>query len=153
MRHLLAAAWVLTAAPVWAASVVIENAWIRLPAPGQTVAAAYCDIRNDGATPVSVVAFTGPVRIEMHETRIVDGVARMRPVRALSVPARSTITLEPGGKHLMLFGLDSARLGEGEVTLRAELAGGGAVAAAFALRAPGATVEGSTTDTAEEEAP
>lgn len=153
MRHLLSAAVVLAVAPVWAASVVIENAWIRLPAPGQTVAAAYCDIRNDGATPVTVVAFTGPARVEMHETRIVDGVARMRPVRALSVPARSTTTLEPGGKHLMLFGLDPARLGEGEVTLRAELAGGEAVAAAFALRGPGAMVEGPTTDTAEEAAP
>lgn len=121
------------AAPTGATSVVIENAWVRLPAPGQTVAAGYCDIRNDGDAPVTVVGFSGPRRVEMHETRTDDGVARMRPVREVTVPARSTTKLVPGGKHLMLFGLDAASLGE-TLTLRARLAKGEEISVVFEVR-------------------
>ncbi len=124
----------LAAAQAGAASVTIENAWIRLPAPGQSIAAGYCDIRNDGAAPVTVVGFSGPVRVAIHETRIEDGLARMRPVAALDVPAKSTAKLKPGGKHLMLYGVDAARLGSGPVTMRARLASGEEIAANFELR-------------------
>ena len=124
-------AW--AAAPAGAASVVIENAWLRLPVPGQKVAAGYCDIRNEGDAPATVVGFFGPRRVEMHETRTEDGVARMRPLREVTVPARSTTKLMPGGKHLMLFGLDATSLGE-TLTLRARLADGEEISAAFEVR-------------------
>ena len=124
-----------------AASLVIENAWIRLPAPSQSVAAGYCDLRNDGAAPVTVVGFAGPFRVEMHETRIEDGVARMRRVRELHVPAKSAMRLVPGGKHLMLFGVDAASLGAGPVTFHARLASGAEIPVAFAVRPPGAAPE------------
>ena len=131
----------LTAMPAAAASLVIENAWIRLPAPSQSVAAGYCDLRNDGAVPVTVVGFAGPFRVEMHETRVEDGVARMRRVRELNLPAKSAMQLAPGGKHLMLFGVDAASLGAGPVTFHARLASGEEIPVAFAVRAPGAAPE------------
>lgn len=131
----------LAAAQAGVAAVTIENAWIRLPAPGQSIAAGYCDIRNDGAAPVTIVGFSGPLRIAIHETRIEDGVARMRPVAALEVPAKSTAKLTPGGKHLMLYGVDAARLRSGPVTLRARLASGAEIAANFELRPADAGAE------------
>lgn len=123
-------------APASAASVVIENAWVRLPAPGQKVTAGYCDIRNEGDAPATVVGFFGQQRVEMHETRTRDGVARMRPMREVTVPARSTVKLVPGGKHLMLFGLDAARASE-TLTLRARLADGTEIAVVFEVRGQG----------------
>lgn len=134
----------LAAAPAGAAAVTIENAWIRLPAPGQRIAAGYCDIRNDGAAAVTIVGFSGPLRVAIHETRIEDGVARMRPLAGLDVPAKSTAQLTPGGKHLMLYGVDAARLGSGPVTLRARLASGEEIAANFELRAASAGVNSET---------
>jgi copper(I)-binding protein len=32
----------------------------------------------------------------------------MRPIRAVPLPANGTITFAPGGKHLMLFGVNAA---------------------------------------------
>ena len=87
--------------------------------PGQSVAAGYCDIVNQGDQAVSIVRFAGPVRVEMHETTHQGGMARMRPLARLPIAANATLSLQPGGKHLMLFGLDAA-LGEaaGQITLR-----------------------------------
>jgi copper(I)-binding protein len=55
-----------------------------------------------------------------------DGeVMRMREVAAIPVPARGSVTLQPGGLHLMLIGL-TAPLVVGDtipVTLRFERAG------------------------------
>lgn len=134
MWRLAATAFALAVGHASCAAVTIDNAWIRLPAPGQRIAAGYCDIRNDGAAPVTVVGFSGPLRVAIHETRIENGVARMRPLAALDVPAKSTTELIPGGKHLMLFGVDAARLGGGQMTLRARLASGEEIAANFELR-------------------
>ena len=139
MRTGLAVLAALAFAHSWAetSQVVIENAWIRAPVAGQTVTAGYCDIRNDGDEPVTIVGFTGPVRVEMHETRTEDGMARMRPLRQLRVAAKSTASLAPGGRHLMLFGVDAEHTaGEANaLTLRMRLASGDELSAQFRVRA------------------
>ena len=138
MRTGIALLAALSFARSWAETspVVIENAWIRAPVPGQTVTAGYCDIRNDGEEPVTIVGFTGPVRVEMHETRTEGGIARMRPLGQLQVAAKSTTSLAPGGRHLMLFGVDAEHTGGGTnaMTLRARLANGDALSVRFRVR-------------------
>lgn len=87
-----------------------ENAWIRAPVGGQTIAAGYCDIVNGGSEDVVVTEFAdaaGKRRIEIHETTEQDGMVRMRPLPRLTVAAGDTLSLRPGGKHLMLFGMDA----------------------------------------------
>ena len=42
--------------------------------------------------------------IELHQTQLQGGMSRMRPGK-LEVPAGGSATLEPGGWHLMLFGI------------------------------------------------
>ena len=42
-------------------------------------------------------------KVELHETTVVDGVARMRALDSITVPPGSTVVLERGGKHLMLM--------------------------------------------------
>ncbi len=65
-------------------------------------------------------------RIEIHEMIVADGTARMQPVDGpLPIPAGETVSLEPGGLHLMLVNLtEDIRLGDVyEVTLEFERAG------------------------------
>ena len=121
--------------------VTIENAWIRAPVAGQTVTAAYCDIRNRRDESVTIVGFAGPMPTEMHETLVQDGMTRMRPVQAFTVAARSTARLAPGGKHLMLFDANQIGGAGAQVLLRAELATGETLAARFRVRALGAAGE------------
>ena len=115
-------------------SVVFENAWIRAPLPGQKVTAGYCDIVNRGVEAVSIVGFAGPLRVEMHETTHRDGMARMRALPRLSLAANAKLSLQPGGKHLMLFGLDATLP---QMALRAIFANGEEIRVVFEVRSPG----------------
>lgn len=107
-RRWPAGAWLALALPA-AAEVTFERAWVRAPLPGQSATAGYCDIANRGEGKVAIVAFlhkaAPSVRVELHETTDRDGVARMRPLPSLTVAAGATLSLAPGGKHLMLFGM------------------------------------------------
>ena len=113
----------------------VDNAWIRAPIAGRAVAAAYCDITNTGPAPVAITGFSGEgFRVEIHETIDEDGMMRMRPVPSLQLAPGETVSLAPGGKHLMLFDfdpdLDSA-------SINAVLEGGGAYWVRFDVRAEG----------------
>ena len=114
--------------------VTFENAWIRAPLPGQSVTAGYCDIVNRGAHSVAIVGFSGPasgtLRIEMHETTDHDGMVRMRPLKSLTIAPHTTVSLVPGGKHLMLFGLQHAAE---QITLKALFANQSDLAVTFSV--------------------
>lgn len=120
----------LALATVTPAAVTFENAWIRPPAPGQSVAAGYCDIVNQGTETVLISRFVGPLPVELHETTHQDGMARMRALAELPIDGNSTVSLRPGGKHLMLFGLDS---GLEQLTLRAVFDNGEEMDVVFAV--------------------
>ena len=88
----------------------------------------YLTITNDGDEDDALVGgeTDRAERVEIHDTEMTDGVARMRPVEgALAIPAGETVTLEPGGTHMMLVNLTAdIRLGEVvEVTLEFEQTG------------------------------
>ena len=85
----------------------VDNAWIRTPVAGRAVTAGYCDITNTGSAPVAITGFSGEgLRVEIHETIDEDGMMRMRPMPGLHLGPGETISLAPGGKHLMLFDVD-----------------------------------------------
>tara|TARA_B100001540_G_scaffold259654_1_gene238064 strand:- start:1152 stop:1658 length:507 start_codon:yes stop_codon:yes gene_type:complete len=42
---------------------------------------------------------------EMHQTTIKEGIASMAKIEALTIPANGSVTLEPGGLHIMLMKL------------------------------------------------
>ena len=94
--------------PAWALEA--SDGWMRAMPPGQPTAAAYLTLNNGAETPVRLVAaradFAG--RVEIHESSQVDGMWRMRQLDALVIPAGGSVTLAPGGAHLMLFGLTQA---------------------------------------------
>ena len=100
------------ALPVFAAQyelgpLLIEQPWSRPTAPGMPMGVAYLSITNRGATADTLVGASSPVasRVEMHETSIVDGMARMRPLSAVDIPAGATVKIAPGGIHFMLIDL------------------------------------------------
>ena len=72
--------------------------------------------------------------VSLHETRMVDGVSRMRGIERLPVAAGGEALMQPGGLHLMLMQPD-ATLVEGErVPLVLVLADGSEVPATLAVR-------------------
>ena len=89
------------------AEVAVSEGWARETAPGQSAAAVYATIVNEGGARdrlVTVEASRGEA--SLHSSSSAGGVARMRPLPdGLEIPARSTVELKPGGTHIMLIGL------------------------------------------------
>jgi len=124
------------------ASVVVERGWSRATPAGSRVAAGYLTMTNTGKTGDRLLSVSSPIakRVEIHESTIVDGVARMRPVDAVPVAPGSTVTLKPGGLHLMLM-QPRARFSSGDkvpVVLAFEKAG--QVATSLVVQPAGTTI-------------
>jgi copper(I)-binding protein len=86
----------------------IEHPWARPTLPGQVVGGAYLGIRNGGNAGDRLLgASTAAARVEVHEMRMEGDVMRMREIGSLELPAGKTVTLAPGGYHLMLMDLKS----------------------------------------------
>ena len=94
------------AAPVQAQPVTVKDAWVRAPAPGQKVAAAYMELVSRGNSMV-LIGVASPVagRVELHSTTVEDGVMKMRPAGNIELPAGKPVKLAPGGLHVMLMDL------------------------------------------------
>lgn len=83
----------------------VEDARARILLPSRP-GAAWLTIRNAGGEDRLVGAESPAAeRIELHTHVHEGGVMMMRRVEALNVPAGGEAALEPGGNHLMLFGL------------------------------------------------
>jgi len=69
--------------------------------------AAYMEIHNAGGEDDRLVSASSPVteRVELHTHIMEEGVAKMRRVEGIDVPAGGHASLAPGGFHVMLFGL------------------------------------------------
>ena len=69
------------------------------------MSAGFARIENPCKAPVTITAAasSGYAHVSVHETRIVDGISRMRAVPMLTVPARGVVQFKPGGLHLMLM--------------------------------------------------
>jgi copper(I)-binding protein len=83
----------------------VSGAWIRLPPSDGAPAAAYMTINNHGAADLVLTDVQSPkfARIEIHETRMQDGVMQMRPIERITLAPGSSLELKPGGVHLMLL--------------------------------------------------
>ncbi|PVE59361.1 hypothetical protein DC429_02850 [Arthrobacter sp. TPD3018] len=88
--------------------VTADDAWIRLPAAPGRPGAAYFTLhggRSD-ATLIDVSADVA-VRAEMHESMGgAGGMAGMKPLASVAVPAGAKVVFAPGGKHVMLFDIN-----------------------------------------------
>ena len=91
------------------ADIDVADARVRAMLPGMDKTAGYMRIANrtDQVKVLVAVSMPGIRAIEIHETTEVDGMMRMRPLTELSLPAGATVTLSPGGRHLMLIGVIS----------------------------------------------
>ena len=85
----------------------VDGAYIRGLPPGQTVTAAFMTLNNPLAQDCQLVGPASPIAssAEIHAHSHHNGTMSMRPVDAVKIPAGESFSLEPGGYHLMLFGL------------------------------------------------
>ncbi len=77
--------------------------------------AGYLSVTNNGDTADKLIGVRADFpRVMLHLSSEVDGVAKMIHIDSLEIPAGESVTLSPGGYHIMFMGLDGDPLEEGE---------------------------------------
>lgn len=105
--------------------VEVSEGRVRATPPGAPTTAAFFTLRAGGAG-ATLSAARSPVAetVELHDHVMADGVARMRPIPSVEVPPNGTVSLAPGGKHVMLIGLAGPLEAGSEVPLTLAFADG-----------------------------
>lgn len=139
MIALLFVAWA-----AWAveSGIGVTEAWARPTIGKGRTTAAYMTLTNTSGMADVLKAVKSPSakRVELHETKMTeDGVMQMRPLEdGLPLDAGGSVTLAPGGAHVMVMGLDGALAEGGELPLTLEFAKAGAVDIVVPVRKGGA---------------
>lgn len=117
MKTLILAA-ALTAAPALAAladapGITVTDAYARSTNPRS--GAVFMTVANANAADCRITAATADVtpRAELHTHAEENGMMKMTPVEAVTIPAGGTHALERGGDHVMLMDTRTA-LAEGD---------------------------------------
>ena len=136
---------------VLASDVMVKGAFARASAvPTAKAGTVYLTLTNNSSKADRLLAVTTAASdtAQVHESVEKDGVATMKRLEVLEIPAGGTVELKPGGIHIMLTGLKAPLKKGGMILLelKFELAGAIEVMAHVGDVAAGdhAHVEGST---------
>lgn len=118
----------------------IQEPWARASIGTERPAAAYLTLVNDGEATVTVSGVETPIadRADLHRTVRKGEIMHMEPAGAVDVAPGETVTMMPGGLHIMLMDLASP-LNKGErFTLTLHLADGRTLTTDVPVLGPGA---------------
>lgn len=87
--------------------VMVEGLWLRESVPGAQNGAAFGSIRNTSEEILMLIGAESNVAesVEVHQHIHRNGQMAMEEIEALTIPAGETVTLQPGGYHIMLMHL------------------------------------------------
>ncbi len=121
------------------APLYVDQAWVQMNANPKAPAAGYFVIHG-GPEPVTLRAIQteGALRIEMHDNVMQDGMMRMTPLDSVDVPAQTKVAFAPGGKHLMIFGVNPAVAEAGKLTMTMFFSNGDRILVDAAIKPAGA---------------
>ena len=101
----------MLAAPAVAASpaLTVSHPWMRFLTP-QIPAAGYFKLSNAGSKPavLSGASSQDCGQLMLHQSMDKSGMAEMKMVAAITVPAHGSVTFQPGGYHLMCMSPSAA---------------------------------------------
>jgi periplasmic copper chaperone A len=139
-HHLLTAVPLMLGLPMLGAcrqapkTVGADHAWIRLAAVPGRPAAAYLTVQG-GVEPVRLIAIDSDLAgsSELHQSMKGGDMASMKRIDGVDVPAGGAVPFQPGGYHVMLFGMSPQAKPGGAATLVLRFAKGPAIKVAAKL--------------------
>ena len=118
--------------------VTVTEAWVREPASGQMVSAAYGTIENGSGEDITLVGASVPIQgmIEIHETTMDDdgSMSMSEKEGGFLIADGETFVLEPGGPHVMMMEIEPAEI-TGTIDVTFIFDNGSEVVAAAEVRA------------------
>jgi copper(I)-binding protein len=117
----------------------VREGWVRLPPGRMPMMAGFGRIENRCPSPVIIVGVSSPAFADtsLHETRIIDGISKMRALPELRIAPDAAAMLKPGGMHLMLMQPHSPLKPGSKVVVEFALKDGGTLRGEFEVRKPG----------------
>ena len=129
----------------------IDQAWVRLSPNKQSPSAGYFVAHGgDAGVQIRGVLTAYAVRVEMHESVMDKGVMTMKPIDSVDVPAKGEVAFAPGGKHLMLWGINDAAINQGKMELTFLMSDGKRLLVDAVIRKPEAAGAAATKPAAHE---
>ena len=120
----------------------IGHPWARATPPTAPTGGGFLTITNKGTAADRLVSASSPAAasVQVHEMKMEGNVMRMRELaNGLEIAPGATVTLAPGGLHMMMMGL-KAPLKQGEkVPLTLVFEKAGTIDVEIAVEAMGAT--------------
>ena len=116
----------------------VKEGWIRLMPGGMPMQAGFGRIDNHCPMPATIVSASSPAygSVELHESKTVGGVSRMRAVPELRIAPDGAVVLQPGGLHLMLMQPKSPLKAGSRIAIEFELKDGRRLLGEFQVRKP-----------------
>ena len=126
MKKLMIASTLALFSSLASAEVLVEDAYARAVPPGQLNSATFLQLHNNGADKVELVKAESSVAktVELHTHEHDNGVMRMRQVASIPVDAKGMTSLQPGGYHIMLLGLNKDMAPGTEIDLKLSFSDG-----------------------------
>lgn len=87
------------------AEVNVTDAWVRFLPPVSKVTAAYMTIQSHQDDRLLGASSDIAKVIEIHQSKMNDGIMSMQKVEGLSIPKDTAVMLKPQGYHLMVMDL------------------------------------------------
>jgi hypothetical protein len=136
-----------TAADYTIGPLKITQPWARATPKGASTGAAYMTITNTGskAERLSCGSTNVAGKCQIHEMSMSNGVMKMRPVEGgLEIKPGQTVTLKPGGYHVMFEGLNAPLKAGSTVEATLTSSGGASAKVDFPIAAIGAPAPGTS---------
>ena len=94
---------------------VIHGSYTFETYDGQENIAVYMSFFNNSDEDIKIDSFSSDIsaRIEMHDIKLTNDIAKMIMMKEVIVKRKSQLYLQPGGKHLMFFGIKK-KLNDGD---------------------------------------
>jgi copper(I)-binding protein len=86
-------------------SIEIKEAWARATPGGAQNGAAYVTLVSPTGDRLTGVSSPVAEKAELHQMTNDGGIMKMREVTAIDLPPGTSVSLKPGGLHVMLMGL------------------------------------------------
>ncbi len=118
------------------AQLLVEKAHVKLSPVEDSPSVLYFTIKG-GPSDTVLRSISSPniLRLEMHETVEENGMSTMKPITAVAVPKRGEVEFEPGGKHVMVWGIDAGARKAGKATFLFSFSNGEKIEVDAALNA------------------
>jgi hypothetical protein len=132
-----------------AGGIEVKTPWTRATVAGASVAAGYLAIENKGAEAdrLTGAATAAAEKVEIHEMSMEGDIMKMRALpEGIEIKPGETVTLKPGGIHLMIFGLKQPLIPGATVPVTLSFARAGQIAVVLPVQSVGAMTPAPATE-------